>query len=176
MPGVAAQGVMLDIVSMLFTLLRAYVPAEFRWSYLMDIYDMFAWNVTMATILYCVFFALACAPTPCLPLLQFPIIYHCLFWHVSPCAIAVEQSVQEVVPLMSHDAFVSMHALLCFSMLGSTSCTPAAHSPSFAARHAGEWPLVRPRASPGSPVHKRWRRTHAQRFLFGPDICACLQA
>ena len=28
----AAQGVMLDIVSMLFTLLRAYVPAEFRWS------------------------------------------------------------------------------------------------------------------------------------------------
>ena len=29
------QGVMLDIVSMLFTLLRAYVPAEFRWSLLM---------------------------------------------------------------------------------------------------------------------------------------------
>ena len=55
---------MLDIVSMLFTLLRAYVPAEFRWSYLMDIYDMFAWNVTMATILYCVFFALACVVVP----------------------------------------------------------------------------------------------------------------
>ena len=42
---------MLDIVSMLFTLLRAYVPAEFRWSYLMDIYDMFAWNVT--SLLHC---------------------------------------------------------------------------------------------------------------------------
>ncbi len=59
---------MLDIVSMLFTLLRAYVPAEFRWSYLMDLYDMFSWNITMCTILYCVFFALACAPphTSCL--------------------------------------------------------------------------------------------------------------
>lgn len=61
------QGVMLDIVSMLFTLLRAYVPAEFRWSYLMDLYDMFAWNITMCTILYCVFFALACAPSPLCP-------------------------------------------------------------------------------------------------------------
>ena len=58
------QGVMLDIVSMLFTLLRAYVPAEFRWSFLMDLYDMFAWNITMCTILYCVFFALACAHCP----------------------------------------------------------------------------------------------------------------
>lgn len=53
------QGVMLDIVSMLFTLLRAYVPAEFRWSLLMDFYDMFSWNICMCTIAYCVFFALA---------------------------------------------------------------------------------------------------------------------
>lgn len=53
------QGVMLDIVSMLFTLLRAYVPAEFRWSLLMDFYDMFSWNICMCTIVYCVFFALA---------------------------------------------------------------------------------------------------------------------
>ncbi len=50
---------MLDIVSMLFTLLRAYVPAEFRWSLLMDFYDIFSWNVCMCTIAYCVFFALA---------------------------------------------------------------------------------------------------------------------
>ena len=53
------QGVMLDIVSMLFTLLRAYVPAEFRWSLLMDFYDMISWNICMCTIVYCVFFALA---------------------------------------------------------------------------------------------------------------------
>ncbi len=55
------QGVMLDIVSMLFTLLRAYVPAEVRWSFILDIYDMFSWNICMCTILYCVFFSLACA-------------------------------------------------------------------------------------------------------------------
>ncbi|CAL8462351.1 g1884 [Coccomyxa elongata] len=53
------QGVMLDIVSMLFTLLRAYVPAEVRWSFILDIYDMFSWNICMCTILYCVFFSLA---------------------------------------------------------------------------------------------------------------------
>lgn len=57
----AWQGVMLDIVSMLFTLLRAYVPAEVRWSFILDIYDMFSWNICMCTILYCVFFSLACA-------------------------------------------------------------------------------------------------------------------
>ena len=53
------QAVMLDIVSMLFTLLRAYVPAEFRWSLLMDFYDIFAWNICMCIIAYCVFFSLA---------------------------------------------------------------------------------------------------------------------
>ncbi|KAK9842566.1 hypothetical protein WJX81_006375 [Elliptochloris bilobata] len=52
------QGVMLDIVSMLFTLLRTYIPAEIRWSYFMDLYDMFSWNICMCTLLYCVFFAL----------------------------------------------------------------------------------------------------------------------
>lgn len=63
--GVAAwQGVMLDIVSMLFTLLRAYVPAEVRWSFILDIYDMFSWNICMCTILYCVFFSLAYALLP----------------------------------------------------------------------------------------------------------------
>ena len=61
------QGVMLDIVSMLFTLLRAYVPAEFRWSLLMDFYDMFSWNICMCTIAYCVFFALACVPLSASP-------------------------------------------------------------------------------------------------------------
>ena len=51
---------MLDIVSMLFTLLRTYIPAELRWSLAMDLYDMYAWNVCMVVLLYCVFFALRC--------------------------------------------------------------------------------------------------------------------
>lgn len=52
---------MLDIVSMLFTLIRTYIPSELRWSYLMDLYDMFAWNICVSTLLYCIFFALWCA-------------------------------------------------------------------------------------------------------------------
>jgi hypothetical protein len=60
---------MLDIVSMLFTLIRTYIPSEIRWSYLMDLYDMFAWNICISTLLYCVFFALWCdhAPACCSP-------------------------------------------------------------------------------------------------------------
>lgn len=49
---------MLDIVSMLFTLLRTYIPSEIRWSFIMDLYDMFAWNICMCTLVYCIFFAL----------------------------------------------------------------------------------------------------------------------
>lgn len=56
---------MLDIVSMLFTLLRTYIPAEIRWSYVLDLYDMFAWNICMSVLLYCVFFALWCAISNC---------------------------------------------------------------------------------------------------------------
>ena len=53
---------MLDIVSMLFTLLRTYIPSEIRWSFIMDLYDMFAWNICMCTLVYCIFFALWCVP------------------------------------------------------------------------------------------------------------------
>lgn len=49
---------MLDIITMVFNLLRSYFPAEFRWSILMDIYDMFAFNACMCTIVYCMFYAL----------------------------------------------------------------------------------------------------------------------
>ena len=59
----AMQAIVLDIVTMLFTLVRQYFPAEIRWSYIMDLYDMFAYSVCICTILYCVFFALAYAPT-----------------------------------------------------------------------------------------------------------------
>lgn len=52
------QAIMLDIITMVFNLLRSYFPAEFRWSILMDLYDMFAFNACMCTIVYCMFYAL----------------------------------------------------------------------------------------------------------------------
>lgn len=55
---VSLQGIMLDIVCMLFNILRAYLPAEIRWSNVLVLYDTFSWNICMATILYCIFFTL----------------------------------------------------------------------------------------------------------------------
>jgi uncharacterized membrane protein len=52
------QGIMLDIVVMLFSIVRAYFPAEFRWSAILVTFDMFSWNISMGTILYCVFWTL----------------------------------------------------------------------------------------------------------------------
>ena len=52
------QAVMLDIVVMLFNILRAYFPAEIRWSVLMVLFDKFSFLCCMATILYGVFFTL----------------------------------------------------------------------------------------------------------------------
>ena len=49
---------MLDIVVMLFTIVRTYFPAEVRWSVVLDIFDMFSWNICMGTIIYCVFWTL----------------------------------------------------------------------------------------------------------------------
>ena len=49
---------MLDIVVMLFSILRAYMPAEFRWSAILVTFDMYSWNICMGTILYCVFWTL----------------------------------------------------------------------------------------------------------------------
>lgn len=54
----AMQGIMLDIVVMLFSILRAYMPAEFRWSAILVTFDMYSWNICMGTILYCVFWTL----------------------------------------------------------------------------------------------------------------------
>lgn len=54
----AMQGIMLDIVVMLFSIVRAYFPAEFRWSAILVTFDMFSWNISMGTILYCVFWTL----------------------------------------------------------------------------------------------------------------------
>ena len=52
------QAVMLDIVVMLFNILRAYFPAEIRWSVIMNLFDKVAFLCCMATILYGVWFTL----------------------------------------------------------------------------------------------------------------------
>ena len=55
---VLLQGIMLDIVVMLFSIVRAYFPAELRWSLILTSFDMFSWNICMGTIIYCVFWTL----------------------------------------------------------------------------------------------------------------------
>ncbi|PSC72911.1 chloroplast envelope translocase family [Micractinium conductrix] len=49
------QAIMLDIVVMLFHILRAYLPAELKWSVIGHYFDMFGWTCCMATVLYAVF-------------------------------------------------------------------------------------------------------------------------
>lgn len=57
---VAVQAIMLDIVVMLFHILRAYLPAEIKWSLLGNYFDMFGWTCCMGTVLYCVFWTVRC--------------------------------------------------------------------------------------------------------------------
>eukprot|EP00192_Tetraselmis_astigmatica_P020114 CAMPEP_0117666874 /NCGR_PEP_ID=MMETSP0804-20121206/10629_1 /TAXON_ID=1074897 /ORGANISM="Tetraselmis astigmatica, Strain CCMP880" /LENGTH=217 /DNA_ID=CAMNT_0005474489 /DNA_START=201 /DNA_END=855 /DNA_ORIENTATION=+ len=52
------QAIMLDIVVMLFNIIRAYFPAEIRWSVIMILFDKFAFLACMATVLYGIFFTL----------------------------------------------------------------------------------------------------------------------
>jgi len=52
------QGIMIDIVVMLFNILRAYFPAELRWSAVLHVFDMFSWMICISTTLYCVYWAL----------------------------------------------------------------------------------------------------------------------
>ncbi|KAI7843985.1 hypothetical protein COHA_002523 [Chlorella ohadii] len=49
------QAIMLDIVVMLFHILRAYLPAELKWSIIGHYFDMFGWTCCMGTVLYAVF-------------------------------------------------------------------------------------------------------------------------
>ncbi|KAI3436597.1 hypothetical protein D9Q98_006014 [Chlorella vulgaris] len=49
------QAIMLDIVVMLFHILRAYLPSELKWSIIGQYADMFGFTCCMATILYAVF-------------------------------------------------------------------------------------------------------------------------
>ena len=51
---------MLDIVVMLFHILRAYLPSEVKWSIMGNYFDMFGWTCCMATVLYAVFWTVRC--------------------------------------------------------------------------------------------------------------------
>lgn len=52
------QAIMLDIVVMLFHIVRAYMPAELKWSVIANFVDMFAWTCCMGTVVYVVFWTL----------------------------------------------------------------------------------------------------------------------
>lgn len=52
------QAIMLDIVVMLFHIVRAYMPAEIKWSVIAKFVDMFAWTCCMGTVVYVVFWTL----------------------------------------------------------------------------------------------------------------------
>lgn len=49
---------MLDIVVMLFHIVRSYLPAEVKWSVLSRYIDMFSWVCCLGTVIYCVFWTL----------------------------------------------------------------------------------------------------------------------
>lgn len=53
---------MLDIVVMLFHIVRAYLPAELKWSAIAHFVDMFAWTCCLGTVVYAVFWTLRCDP------------------------------------------------------------------------------------------------------------------
>jgi hypothetical protein len=55
------QAIMLDIVVMLFHIVRAYLPAEVKWAAFAHFTDMFAWTCCMGTVVYAVFWTLRCA-------------------------------------------------------------------------------------------------------------------
>ena len=52
------QAIMLDIVVMLMHILKAYLPAEIKWSVISHFVDMFMWTTCMGTVVYAVFWTL----------------------------------------------------------------------------------------------------------------------
>eukprot|EP01026_Neomeris_dumetosa_P032326 TRINITY_DN25636_c0_g1_i4.p1 TRINITY_DN25636_c0_g1~~TRINITY_DN25636_c0_g1_i4.p1 ORF type:complete len:261 (-),score=14.72 TRINITY_DN25636_c0_g1_i4:237-929(-) len=54
----AMQSIMIDIVVMLFNIVRLYFPSELRWSSFLTTFDNFSWMSCMSTILYCIIFCL----------------------------------------------------------------------------------------------------------------------
>eukprot|EP00887_Chlorella_sp_A99_P002785 scaffold6.g2785.t1 len=56
--GERVWAIMLDIAVMLFHILRAYLPAELKWSMIGRAFDMFSWTTCMGTVVFCVFWTL----------------------------------------------------------------------------------------------------------------------
>lgn len=54
----AMQATMLDIISMIFTLVRGYLPPAVMWSPLVGFYDTFSYTVCLFPVLYCIVYAL----------------------------------------------------------------------------------------------------------------------
>lgn len=52
------QATMLDIVSMIFTILRGYLPPGIMWSPAVQAYDTFAYTICLMPVLYCIVYAL----------------------------------------------------------------------------------------------------------------------
>jgi len=48
----AMQAIMLDIICMLAEILRTYLPAEIRWSVLLDVFDKYAYMSIMIPVIY----------------------------------------------------------------------------------------------------------------------------
>ena len=49
---------MLDIVGMIFQILRGYFPESILMSPLLDFYDTFAYTLCIFPVLYCIYYAL----------------------------------------------------------------------------------------------------------------------
>ena len=54
----AMQATMLDIVGMIFQILRGYFPESILMSPLLDFYDTFAYTLCIFPVLYCIYYAL----------------------------------------------------------------------------------------------------------------------
>jgi len=54
----AMQATMLDIISMIFTLVRGYLPPAAMWSPLVQVYDTFSYTICLMPVLYCIVYAL----------------------------------------------------------------------------------------------------------------------
>ncbi len=52
------QAIMLDIVIMLCHIVKAYLPAEIKWSVIAHLVDMGMWTTCMGTVVYAVFWTL----------------------------------------------------------------------------------------------------------------------
>ena len=125
---------MVDIITMLFTLVRNYFPAEIRWSPLQDVFDIFTFSMVMFTILYCMFFALRCG-------LWLPAeLVHEL------CAIACTLLLGSLLAVLVHVCSC------CCCTMGPVFAVPAAVSAGFwQLRWRPQHPGVSSSQVPGSP-------------------------